>query len=110
MVLEREVPAEVPRAMKKFLGEWNKVTQKENWTGTPGEGYKCDISIEIHGVPVTIAGTMELAADGAGCTNTICLDVNCGIPLVGKKLSELVCSQSKTSMQEEYQHIKSVLG
>ncbi|WP_250655728.1 DUF2505 domain-containing protein [Alkalimarinus coralli] len=109
VIIEREVPAEVPRAMKKFLSEWNHVKQVEHWSGTPGEQYHCDISIEINGVPVTIAGTMDLAAEANGCSNTVCLDINCGIPLVGKKLAELVASQSKTSMQEEYQYIKSAL-
>ena len=110
VIIEREVPADVPKAMKKFLGDWNKVKQTEAWTGTPGEGYKCDISIEIHGVPVTIKGSMELSAEGDGCANNIFLDVKCGIPLVGKKLAEMVGSHSKGSMQEEYKHIKAELG
>ncbi|UZE96402.1 DUF2505 domain-containing protein [Alkalimarinus alittae] len=110
VVLEREVPADVPRAMKKFLSDWNQVKQIESWTGTPGEGYRCDISIEIQGVPVSITGTLELKPEGTGCTNTVCLDISCGIPLVGKKLAELVASQSKTSMKEEYEYIKSALG
>lgn len=110
VIIEREVPADVPRAMRKFLGEWNHIKQVENWSGTPGEGYHCDISIEINGVPVTIVGTMELAPEGAGCSNTVNLNISCGIPLVGKKLAELVASQSKTSMREEYEYIKSTLN
>mgnify|MGYP000162129960 CR=1 FL=1 len=110
IILEREVPADVPKAMKKFLGDWNQIKQVEKWSGTPGEGYHCDISIEIKGVPVTIEGTMDLAPDGSGCTNSIYLDIKCGIPLVGKKLAELVASQSKKSMQEEYEYITSMLG
>jgi len=110
VIIEREVPADVPKAMKKFLSDWNMVKQTEAWTGTPGEGYKCNIEIDIHGVPVTIKGTMELTAEGNGCVNDIFLDIKCGIPLVGKKLAELVGSQSKKSMREEYQQIQTELG
>ncbi|MFD2230292.1 DUF2505 domain-containing protein [Alkalimarinus sediminis] len=110
IIIEREVPADVPRAMKKFLSDWNHIKQVENWSGTPGEGYHCDISIEISGVPVTIVGTMDLAPEGSGCSNTVCLDINCGIPLVGKKLAELVASQSKTSMREEYEYVKTAVA
>lgn len=110
VIIEREVPADVPKAMKKFLGDWNMVKQTETWTGTPGESYQCNIEIDIHGVPVTIKGTMELKAEGEGCVNTVNLDIKCGIPLIGKKLAELVGSQSKKSMREEYQQIQSELG
>lgn len=110
VIIEREVPADVPKAMKKFLSDWNQIKQVESWSGTPGEGYHCDISIEISGVPVTIAGTMDLTSEGAGCSNSVCLDISCGIPLVGKKLAELVASQSKTSMREEYEQVKSALA
>lgn len=109
VVLEREVPADVPGAMKKFLGEWNHVKQTETWSGTPGQGYKCDIAIEIDGVPVTINGTMELMPEGEGCSNNVSLNFSCGIPLVGKKLAEFVGNHSKGAMQEEYRYIKSVL-
>lgn len=110
VIISREVPADVPGAMKKFLGEWNTVKQTESWSGTPGKGYKCNISIDLDGVPVTIKGTMELSADGEGCVNNVCLDVTCGIPLVGKKLAEFVGKQSKESMELEYRQIKSELG
>ncbi len=110
VIIEREVPADVPKAMKKFLGDWNLVKQTEAWTGTPGEGYNCKIEIDIHGVPVTIKGTMELSPEGEGCVNSVFLDIKCGIPLVGKKLADLVGSQSKKSMREEYQQILAELG
>ena len=110
VIFEREVPTDVPKAMKKFLGEWNHVKQTESWSGTQGKGYKCDIKIEIQGVPVSIGGTLELVPEGDGCVNNINISINCGIPLVGKKLAEVVGSQSKVSMEEEYQYIKTVLG
>ena len=110
VIIEREEPADVPKAMKKFLGDWNTVKQTESWTGTLGKGYKCDITIEVHGVPVTINGTMELVPEGSGCVNNVILDIKCGIPLVGKKLAEVVGSQSKKSMREEYKHILAELG
>ena len=110
VIIEREVPADVPKAMKKFLGDWNLVRQTETWTGTPGDGYNCKIVIDIHGVPVTIEGSMELKPEGEGCVNSVYLEIKCGIPLVGKKLADLVGGQSRKSMREEYQQILTELA
>ena len=110
VIIEREVPADVPKAMKKFLSDWNMVKQTEAWTGTPGKGYTCNIEVDIHGVPVTIKGTMELVPEGEGCLNNVYLEIKCGIPLVGKKLADLVGGQSKKSMREEYQQILTELA
>jgi hypothetical protein len=109
VIIEREVPADIPRAMKKFLDEWNMITQTETWTGTPGESYQCDITIDIHGVPVTINGTMEIKAEGEVCVINVFLDVKFGFTLIGKKLAELVGGQTKKSIQEEYHQIKAEL-
>jgi hypothetical protein len=109
VIIEREVPADIPRAMKKFLDEWNMITRTETWTGTLGESYQCDVAIDIHGVPVTINGTMELKAEGEGCVNSVFLDVKCGIPLIGKKLAKLVGGHAKKSIQEEYRQIQDEL-
>jgi len=109
VIIEREVPTDVPKAMKKFLGEWNMIRQTETWTGIPGESYQCDITIDIHGVPVIIKGTEELKTEGEGCVNNIFLEVKCGIPFVGKKLADVVSGQLKKSIREEYQQIQAEL-
>lgn len=103
--VQREVPAEVPGLLKKFLNPWNTLVQTEQWQGKSGGPYICKISIDISGVPVSIAGTMELRSTDAGCVNEVQLEVKCGIPLVGGKLADFVGSDAEKSMQAEYQFI-----
>ncbi|MCP5169420.1 MAG: DUF2505 domain-containing protein [Hahellaceae bacterium] len=110
IVLKRDVPADVPGMLKKFLGEWNTVSQKENWKGTPGQSYEGDFEVAIEGVPVKITGHMSLKPDGNGSTNTVTMKVECGIPLVGKKLAEFVGQNTEKAIAEEYQFLKTYLN
>lgn len=108
--VKREVPADVPALLKKFLNSWNTLTQSEQWDGKAGGPYRCKISIEIFGVPVSIGGEMELRAQDDGCVNDVRLDVKCGIPLVGGKLADFVGSDAEKAVQAEYVFIRSHLA
>jgi len=105
----REVPANVPGVLKKFLGAWNKVTQTEEWGSEEGGERVCDLSVEIAGVPVNVSGTMTLRAEGQGCVNDIRIKVSCSIPLVGGKLAAFVAGDTETAMNDEYDYIKAQL-
>ncbi len=104
--ITREVPTDAPGMMKKFLSDWNSVHQTETWTGKPGEHFSGNFNIELHGVPVTIKGTCELTPTSTGSVNDVTVTVECGIPLVGKKLAEFVAHNCQESMEKEYQLIK----
>lgn len=108
--IQREIPADVPGILQKFLGAWNKVVQIERWQTTADGGRNCELDVDIAGVPVTVTGTMALQADGDGCVNDVRMKVTSGIPLVGKKLAEFVAGDTKKAMDSEYGYIKSHLG
>jgi len=110
LITKREVPANVPGLLKKFLGEWNKVVQTEQWQGEPGKARTCDLKIELMGVPVTVAGTMNLHPTDSGCANEIRINVNCSIPLVGGKLADFVASDIKKNMDAEYAFTKNYVA
>jgi hypothetical protein len=107
--IQREVPADVPGILQKFLGAWNKVIQTEHWQTTADGGRNCNLNVDIAGVPVTVTGTMALQSQGDGCVNDVRMKVTCGIPLVGKKLAEFVAGDTKKAMDSEYAYIKSHL-
>jgi hypothetical protein len=103
VVSQREVPADVPGVLKSFLGEWNTITQTENWDGDPGDEYYNDFEIAAEGVPVEMTGTMNLMPDGDGCINDIEIEISCAIPLVGKKLAQFVASDTEKTLAAEYE-------
>ena len=101
----RELPADVPGILTKFLQPWNTVRQSERWWCRDDGCYEADLEIEIANVPVTISGTLELEPLEEGCVNHVRMTVDCGIPLVGKTLAEFVGKDCKRLIAEEYQYL-----
>lgn len=108
--IKRDVPADVPSLLKKFLNPWNTLVQSETWEGVANGPYRCKIAIDIAGAPVRIGGVMELRAEGAGCVNDVQLEVKCGIPLIGGKLADFVGSDAGKAIQAEYEFIRAHLA
>lgn len=107
--VKREVPADVPSLLKKFLNPWNTIVQSETWEGKPGGPYRCKLAIEIAGVPVSMNGDMELRTQDGGCVNDVHLEVKCGIPLIGSKLADFVGGDAERATQAEYEFIRAHL-
>lgn len=106
----RELPAEVPGILKKFLQPWNTVEQSEHWRVCDEGVYKADLTIDISGVPVDVSGTLELEPLDDGCVNHVRMVVDSGIPFVGNSLAEFVAKDCKRVMAEEYEYISERLG
>ncbi len=101
----RELPADVPGLLSKFLQPWNTVEQTEQWTCYADDVYQAELEIDIAGVPVTIEGTLELEPLGDGCVNHVRMTIDCGIPFVGKTLAEFVAIDCKRLIADEYDYI-----
>ena len=106
----RELPAEVPGVLKKFLQPWNTVAQSEEWRRLDDDQYAANLSIDIANVPVTITGTLKLEPLEDGCVNHVRLDVDCGIPFVGKTLVEFVAADCKRLIRNEYEYLRGRLS
>ena len=101
----RELPAEVPGILKKFLQPWNTVEQSERWRICGSGVYKADLAIDIANVPVTIRGTLELQPVNGGCVNHVRLGVDSAIPFIGKTLADFVAKDCKRIIADEYEYI-----
>lgn len=108
--LVRELPAEVPGILSKFLQPWNTVQQSEQWRSNGKDGFDAVLDIEIAGVPVTITGTLELEPVEGGCVNHVRMEIDCGIPFVGSTLAEFVAKDCKRLIADEYDYICERLG
>ena len=107
---KRELPAEVPGILSRFLQPWNTVEQSEEWRVCEDDRYECNLGIDVANVPVTIAGTLELEPVDEGCVNHVRLEVECGIPFVGKTLAEFIAADCKRLIALEYDYISDRLG
>jgi len=101
----RELPADVPGILSKFLQPWNTVEQSEEWRLCDSGVYEADLVIDIANVPVTIKGTLELEPLDGGCVNHVRMTIDCGIPFVGKTLADFVAIDCKRLIAEEYEYI-----
>ena len=101
----RELPAEVPGIISKFLQPWNTVQQSEQWACCSDGVYQADLVIDIANVPVTVIGTLELEPLDDGCVNHVRMSIDCGIPFVGGTLADFIAKDCKRLIAEEYQYI-----
>jgi hypothetical protein len=106
----RELPADVPGILSKFLQPWNSVTQFEQWRSTDDGGYDADLDIDIANVPVTVSGTLYLEPVEDGCINHVRITVACSIPFLGKSLAEFVAHDCERLVADEYEYITDHLG
>lgn len=101
VIVNREVPSEVPSALKAFVKPWNSITTSENWSGPDGGPYVGKIDVTTHGVPMNMSSVITVTAKGEGCEVETITDISCSIPLVGKKLSEFAGKAAKNDLDAE---------
>ena len=101
----RELPADVPGILKKFVQPWNTVEQMEEWRDCGDGVYEADLEIDIANVPVTINGTLKLEPTDDGCVNHVRMTIDSGIPFVGKTLAEFVAMDCKRIIADEFDYI-----
>ncbi|WP_330924167.1 DUF2505 domain-containing protein [Candidatus Sororendozoicomonas aggregata] len=103
----REVPVDdnTPAPLKKFVGEWNRARQKEEWN-KQADGWHCNFKVEISGVPARINGTMHLCQTEKGCENVVTIDISSSIPFVGNALCNFIGKNVDKLVRAEYKVIK----
>ena len=105
----RDVPLDVPGALKSFLGGTTTVIQNEEWTETEDGDYVNDLVMTSDGVPANMSGTMRLYATDDGCVNEVAITIDCKIPLVGGKLEKFVGGSTSEQLADEYEFIQQYL-
>ncbi len=100
-----EMPIEVPVALKSIVKPWTKMTQTEVWKGGEGGPYYCNITIKVHGAPLSIQGQMKLTAHEGGTAAVSITEVKSTIPFVGKMLESFIGETSKKAIEQEFEYI-----
>jgi hypothetical protein len=105
----REVPLDVPGALKSLLGAWTTVIQSEEWLPGEEDEYLNELKIDSEGVPALLTGTMALYPSGDGCVNEVVMTIDCKIPLVGRKLERFIADSTADQLAAEYDFIREYL-
>lgn len=99
--------AALPEFAKKFMAESNVVTQSDTWDLERKSGR---LEAEIRGVPVKVFADMMLKDEGAGCANHLKWNLNCGIPLIGGKLEQVVGDDIKAKSKTDIAKTRAILA
>lgn len=99
---ERSLPADVPDAVKKFVGDTIVVEQVETWGPAGPDGSRtADLVVDVKGKPAGMTGTVTLAAVGTGSRQEIRGDVKVRIPFVGGSIEPEVAKAIRTAIRVE---------
>lgn len=101
VIIEREAKADVPRALQSVVKPWNAVKQVEKWEGSEGGPYVAKIAIETEGVPAKINSVVTLSGDADSSECEIVTNIECSIPLIGKKLAQFIAKETVKSTDDE---------
>lgn len=110
VLITREMPAEIPGALKNFIQPWNKVIQTELWNKLEDDSYHCDMEMKIEGAPVNIKGQMYLRQTTNGCYAESTTDIKVKVPIFKKLLSKFVLEMAEQSIQNEFDYINGCLA
>ncbi|WP_157682779.1 DUF2505 domain-containing protein [Nocardioides scoriae] len=88
----------VPEAARRFVGETVRLVRLEEWSDDTG-----GTVVDAPGKPVSVTGTVRLEAVGTGTTQTLEVEVDVRVPLLGGRLASFVGELVAASMDTEQQ-------
>lgn len=100
----RVVPLELPGFAKKVLSPKQHVTQTDVWSASDRSGRRMGtFVVEAKGTPVRVRGTLQLDPRGSSkCTNTTEVIIECKVPLIGGKITDLVANDTRRALDHEH--------
>lgn len=87
----------LPSFARRIAGDTTHVVQTEVWDSPSGG----TLTVETPGKPTSMAGTIELVAEGPGTREVVELEIRAKVPLIGGKLEELMARQARDGMDAE---------
>ena len=103
IVITREVDVDgIPGFAKRFVKPRNTVVSVDDWNDFGDGTYGGTFTLDTQGVPIDIAGTTKLEADGDQSHYTVTIELKVNVPLVGGKLADFGKKIVDTQMDEEF--------
>ena len=94
----------VPSFARRLLPSRADLTTEFHWRPSDG-GYQADYRMVLGSVPVKVAGTMTLRAEGdEKALQETHVSVRSSVPLVGRKLEGLIAARFDKALEGDYRH------
>lgn len=102
IVVNRDLPAEVPGYAKKFVGEKISTVQTDHWSGANADGtYDGTMDVTFGKAPMAVKGTFRISADGDGSILDVNAEAKANVPFVSGKLEGVVVEQFQRAVRKE---------
>lgn len=100
----RRLPAEIPSAARKFVGDTIQIDEVHTWTHPDTDGSRRGtVKASFGGAPMEVYGTLELHPDGDGSVIKVVIHAKAHVPLVGGKIENVVGEQFMRALRKEQQ-------
>lgn len=101
----RVVTVDLPGFAKKVLQPTNRMHQTDTWTARPDGSWTGSFEVEVHGAPIRLNGTLELVGHGATTEQTVTIDVQVKVPLIGGKIADWAANNDvRHTLDAEFDH------
>ncbi|MCU0302016.1 MAG: DUF2505 domain-containing protein [Candidatus Nanopelagicales bacterium] len=100
----RKLPAQLPSAAKRFVGEHIQVDEVHRWGHPEVDGTRRGtVTASFGGAPMAVDGTLVLRPEGMGAVLDVVIHSRASVPLVGGKLEAIVGEQFMRALRKEQQ-------
>ena len=98
----RKLPAEIPSAARKFVGESIQIDEVHTWSHPDTDGARHGtVTASFGGAPMEVYGTLELHPHGEGSLLKVVIHAKAHVPLVGGKIENVVGEQFMRALRKE---------
>ncbi|MGH3413244.1 MAG: DUF2505 domain-containing protein [Marmoricola sp.] len=96
--VDQRRPADgLPSFARKFVGQEINIVQEEEWSSATD----ATLSVAIPGKPGEMTGTVRLAGDDTGTTETVDAEVRVNIPVVGGRIEGFIADMLLKALKAE---------
>ncbi|MGB7983200.1 MAG: DUF2505 domain-containing protein [Candidatus Nanopelagicales bacterium] len=100
----RKLPAEIPSAARRFVGDAITVDEVHTWKHPDLDGARHGtVTATFGNAPMEVYGTLELRPGGPGTALQVVVHAKAHVPLVGGKLENVVGEQFMRALRKEQQ-------
>lgn len=92
----------VPAIARKFVGRAATLITEFLWTETEQQPYRSRYLFKVGSVPVEVCGQVRLLDEGNEAHQHISVEVSSSVPLVGRKLVEMVGQRVEKALDSDY--------
>jgi hypothetical protein len=98
----RKLPAQIPSAARRFVGEHIQVDEVHQWGHADVDGTRHGtVTASFGGAPMSVDGTLLLRPEGMGSVLEVVIHSRAAVPLVGGKLEAVVGEQFMRALRKE---------